>query len=65
MRKAIWFIILSIIFLNGYIENNTLEIENLSNWYDFSNDELTQKELKEIQKMDKQNYEKYLYSLKF
>ena len=65
MRKAIWFIIFSVILLNGYIENNTLETENLSNWYDFSNDELTQKELKEIQKMDKQNYEKYLYSLKF
>ena len=65
MRKTLWFIIFSVILLTGYIENNTLQIENQSNEYDFSNDELTQKEMKEIQKRDKENYEKYLYSLKF
>lgn len=65
MKKTIWFIIFSVMLLTGYIENNTLQTENLSNEYDFSNDELTQKELKEIQKREKQNYEKYLYSLKF
>ena len=65
MRKTLWFIIFSVILLTGYIENTTIETENLSNEYDFSNDELTQKELKEIQKKQKEIYEKYLYSLKF
>ena len=65
MRKTLWFIIFSVILLTGYIENNTLQTENLSNEYDFSNDELTQKELKEIQKKQKEIFDKYLYSLKF
>ena len=65
MRKTLWFIIFSVILLTGYIENYTLETENLSNEYDFSNDELTQKELKEIQKKQEDIYKKYLYSLKF